>query len=157
MAASSFVSSISIMTNTASSRLSYSPVRVGAVLRPSKRPSGTEIRAHLRRLARAIRSNWPHTRILIRSDGHYCSPQVIDWCRTDDIDFIFGAAPTTTLRKHVVDLETSTMVRFEVSVKTGKVRRFKEFLDGAGSWSRVRSVRGYLHHADRTSAATTRR
>jgi len=113
---------------------------VGAVLRPAKRPSGTEIRAHLRRLVRAIRSNWPNTRILIRADSHYCSPQVIDWCRANDIDFIFGVAPTTTLRKHVVDLETSTTARFEASAKTGKVRRFKEFLDGAGSWSRVERI-----------------
>jgi Transposase DDE domain group 1 len=45
---------------------------VGAVLRPAKRPNGAEIRAHLRRLVRAIRSNWPNTRILIRADSHYC-------------------------------------------------------------------------------------
>lgn len=54
---------------------------VGAVLRPARRPSGAEIRPHLRRLVRAIRSNWPNTRILIRADSHYSSPQVIDWCR----------------------------------------------------------------------------
>src|SRR4051794_34669090 len=113
---------------------------ISAVLRPAKRPSGAEIRAHLRRLVRAIRSNWPNTRILIRADGHYCSPLVIDWCRANDVDFIFGLAPTTTLRKHVADLEASTMARFEASPKTNKVRRFKEFLDGAASWSRVERI-----------------
>ena len=74
---------------------------VSAILRPAKRPGGAEIRAHLRRLVRAIRTNWPNTRILIRADGHYCGPLVIDWCRANDIDFILGLAPTTTLRKHV--------------------------------------------------------
>jgi len=113
---------------------------VSTVLRPAKRPSGAEIRAHLRRLVRAIRSNWPNTRILIRADGHYCSPLVIDWCRANDVDFILGLAPTTTLRKHVADLETSTTARFEASAKTGKVRRFKEFVDGAASWSRVERI-----------------
>jgi hypothetical protein len=113
---------------------------VGAVLRPAKRPSGVEIRPHLRRLVQAIRSNWPNTRILIRADSHYCSPQVIDWCRANHVDFIFGLAPTTTLRKHVADLETSTVARFEASAKTGKVRRFKEFFDGAASWSRVERI-----------------
>ena len=113
---------------------------VSAVLRPAKRPSGAEIRAHLRRLVRAIRSNWPNTRILIRADGHYCSPLVIDWCRANDVDFILGLAPTTTLRKHVADLETSTTARFNTSAKTGKVRRFKEFVDGAASWSRVERI-----------------
>jgi len=113
---------------------------VGAVLRPAKRPSGAEIRPHLRRLVRAIRSNWPNTRILIRGDSHYCSPQVIDWCRANAIDFIFGVAPTTTLRKHVADLETSTTARFEASSKMVKVRRFKEFDDAAASWSRVERI-----------------
>ncbi len=88
---------------------------------------------------RAIRSNWPNIRILIRADSHYCSPQVIDWCRANDVDFILGVAPTTTLRKHVADLESSTMARLEAS-KTNKVRRFKEFFDGAASWSRVERI-----------------
>jgi hypothetical protein len=109
---------------------------VGAVLRPAKRPSGAEIRPHLRRLVRAIRSNWPNTRILIRADSHYCSPPVIDWCRANGVDFILGLAPTTTLCEHVWDLEASATARFEASAKTGKVRRFKEFLDDAASWSR---------------------
>ncbi|MES0096632.1 IS1380 family transposase, partial [Mesorhizobium sp. M0019] len=113
---------------------------VSAVLRPAKRPSGAEIRAHLRRLVRAIRSNWPNIRILIRADGHYCSPQIIDWCRANDVDFILGVPPTTTLRKHVADLEARTTARFEASPKTNKVRRFKEFLDGAASWSRVERI-----------------
>jgi hypothetical protein len=113
---------------------------VGAVLRPARRPSGAEIRPHLRRLVRAIRNNWPNTRILIRADSHYCSALVIDWCRTNDVDFIFGVAPTSTLRRHVTDLEASTVARFEASARTGKVRRFKAFFDGAGSWSRVERI-----------------
>ena len=91
---------------------------ITAVLRPAKRPKGTEIRAHLRRLIRAIRGHWPTTRILIRADSHYCGPLVIDWCRTNG----------------------STMARFEAPAKTGKVRRFKEFFDGAASWSRVERI-----------------
>src|SRR3954466_12142494 len=34
----------------------------------AKRPKGTEIRALLRRLVRAIRANWPRTEILLRAD-----------------------------------------------------------------------------------------
>lgn len=49
-------------------------------------------------------------------------------------------ALTTTLRKHVADLETSTTACFEASAKTIKVRRFKEVVDGAASWSRVERI-----------------
>jgi hypothetical protein len=65
---------------------------------------------------------------------------VIDFCRANGLDFIFGVAPTTTLRRHVDALETSTKVRFEAGAKTVKLRRFKEFYDGAASWSRVERI-----------------
>jgi hypothetical protein len=113
---------------------------VAAVLRPAKRPSGAEIRAHLRRLVRAIRANWPRTRILIRADSHYTSPLVIDWCRANDIDFVLGLSPSAPLGRRVEILEASTKARFEASAKTSKVRRFKDFHHGAQSWSRTERV-----------------
>jgi hypothetical protein len=113
---------------------------VTAVLRPAKRPGGKEVRAFLRRLLRAIRANWPKTEILLRADSHYCSPEVLDWCRANGLDYILGVAPTTTLRRHVGNLEASTMARFEDAPNNGKARRFKEFLDGAASWSRVERI-----------------
>jgi Transposase DDE domain group 1 len=113
---------------------------VTAVLRPAKRPKGTEVRALLRRLLRAIRANWPKTAILLRADSHYCGPEVLDWCRANRVDFIFGVAPTSTLRRHVEALEASTKARFETVPATGKVRRYTEFYDGAASWSRVERI-----------------
>lgn len=113
---------------------------VTAMLRPAKRPKGVEIVKFLRRLLRAVRANWPSTQILIRADSHYCCPEVIDFCRANGLDFIFGVAPTTTLRRHVEALEQSTQARFEVGEKEAKLRRFKEFYDGAASWSRVERI-----------------
>ncbi len=113
---------------------------VTALLRPAKRPSGVEIRAFLRRLLRAIRANWPATQILIRGDSHYCCPEVIDFCRANGLDFILGVAPSTTLRRHVETLEAKAKARFEAGAKTAKVRRFKEFYDGAASWSRTERI-----------------
>src|ERR1017187_3624914 len=110
---------------------------ITAVLRPAKRPGGKEIKAFLRRLLRAIRANWPKTEILLRGDSHYCCPEVLDWCRSNGLDFILGVAPTSTLRKHIVDLEAKAKASFEAAPKDGKVRRFTEFLDSAASWRRV--------------------
>src|SRR5512132_470065 len=112
---------------------------VTAVLRPAKRPKGTEIRALLRRVLRAIRANWPATAILLRADSHYCGPEVLRFCRAERLDYVLGVAPTTTLRKHVASLEASTTER---AAKPGgeKLRRFKEFYDGAASWDRVEHI-----------------
>ena len=93
------------------------------MLRPAKRPGGKEIKLFLRRLLRAIRAHWPHTEILLRGDSHYCGPEVLDWCRANGLDYILGVAPTTTLRRHVADLEASTKARFEAASRDGKLRR----------------------------------
>ena len=110
---------------------------VAAMLRPAKRPSGREARSFLRRLVRAIRGHWPRVEILIRADSHYCAPEVLDFCRAEGLDFMLGVAPTTTLRRHVEALERSTAAQRS---GTGKLRRYKEFLDGAASWSRVERI-----------------
>jgi hypothetical protein len=72
------------------------------------------------------------------ADSHYCCPEVLDWCRSNGLDYIFGVAPTTTLRVHIETLEAKA--RFEAAPKDGKLRRFKEFFDGAASWSRVEQI-----------------
>jgi len=113
---------------------------VAAMLRPAKRPSGREAAAFLRRLVREIRGHWPRVQILIRADSHYCAPEVLDFCRAEGLDFILGVASTTTLRRHVEALEQSTAARRATTPGTGKLRRHREFYDGAGSWSRVERI-----------------
>ena len=113
---------------------------VAAVLRPARRPKGVEIRGHLRRLVRAIRSHWPRVEILIRADGHYGVPEVIDLCRAMDLRFILGAPTSTRLRRHVVGLETQVAARYAAKSGTDKVRRFTDFYDGAASWSRTERI-----------------
>jgi len=113
---------------------------VTAVLRPAKRPGGKEIKTFLGRLLRAIRANWPRTQIMLRGDSHYCAPEVLDFCRANGLDYILGVAPTTTLRRHIGGLEASVKASYEAAPNQGKARGFKEFYDGAASWSRVERV-----------------
>jgi hypothetical protein len=113
---------------------------VSAILRPAKRPSGREIRGWLRRLIGAIRRRWPKVEILIRADSHYCAPEVIDWCRANRCDFILGLAPTKPLRRHVETLEAAVALRAKALPEGQKLRRFKEFYDGAQTWSRVERI-----------------
>jgi len=89
---------------------------------------------------RQIRSNWPRVEILLRADSHYCAPEVLRWCRANKVDYLLGVAPTSTLRRHVETLETSTAARFAASDGSTKLRRFTEFHDGAASWDRVERI-----------------
>lgn len=113
---------------------------VAAMLRPAKRPTGVELRCFLRRLVKEIRRHWPRVDILLRADSHYCAPEVLDFCRAARVDFIFGVAPTKTLRRHVEALEVSIRQRQAAARSDDKLRRYKEFHDGAASWKRVERI-----------------
>src|SRR5215208_6682466 len=60
--------------------------------------------------------------------------------RAEGLDFVLGVAATSTLRRHVEALEQSTAARRAAIPGTDKLRRYKEFYDGAGSWSRVERI-----------------
>jgi hypothetical protein len=113
---------------------------IAAVLRPASRPSGRQIVRWLHRLITAIRGNWPGVQVILRADRHYCTPEVLRFCRARRLDYTLGVAPTTTLRKHVLDLEKSTAARAAAVPDGQKLRRFKEFYDAAASWDRVERI-----------------
>jgi hypothetical protein len=112
---------------------------VGALLRPARRPKGAESAAHIRRLIRQIRRHWPRTEILLRADGHYATPQVLDLCDTLGLRYVFGLPKNSRLAEHILPLEASTAARY--ARKPGqKLRRFKTFFYAARSWSKTRRV-----------------
>ncbi len=111
---------------------------IAALLRPACRPTGRQIVFWLRRLIAALRDNWPRIEILLRADSHYCTPEVLRFCRADRLDYVLGVAPTSTLRKHIAALEASTTAR--AAAGGDKLRRFKDFHDGAASWDRVERI-----------------
>ena len=113
---------------------------IAAVLRPACRPSGRQIVRWLHRLIAAIRGNWPRVEIMLRADSHYCTPEVLRFCRTRRLDYTLGVAPTSTLRKHILGLEDSVARRAAASPGGKKLRRFKEFYDCAASWDRVERI-----------------
>ena len=112
---------------------------VAVILRPGKTPSGIEIRGHLRRLVRRIRRHWPTTRLTFRGDSHYACPEVMSWCESQDISYIFGLAGTKPLAKKVENVADA--IRTERAVEDKDVvRGFTETKHRAGSWTKSRRV-----------------
>jgi hypothetical protein len=112
---------------------------VAIILRPGKTPSGVEVRGHVRRLVRAIRRHWPTTRITIRGDGHYCRPEVMDWCEVQGVDYVFGLTGTKALAAKVEEVADDIRVERAIEDKDA-VRGFAETTHGAKSWTRERRV-----------------
>ncbi len=112
---------------------------VAMILRPGKTPSGTEVRGHIRRLVRAIRRHWPTTRITIRGDGHYCRPEVMDWCEANGVDYVFGLTGTKALAAKVEAVADAIRVERAID-DSDAVRGFAETTHAAKSWKQARRV-----------------
>ncbi len=112
---------------------------VAMILRPSKTPSGVEVRGHLRRLVRRIRSHWPTTRLTIRGDGHYGRPEVMAWCEANGVDFIFGLPGNAVLARRLEEAADDVRVR-RAEADAPSLRRYAETRYGAKSWRCKRRV-----------------
>jgi hypothetical protein len=108
------------------------------LLRPGKTPSGDEVRRHLRRLVRRIRSHWPTTRLTIRGDGHYGRPEVMAWCEANGVDYILGLPGNAVLDRLVEPAADDVRVRRAEAQLV--VRDYAEISYGARSWRCQRRV-----------------
>ena len=114
---------------------------VAFVLRPAKTPSGSEARAHVRRMIRRIRRHWPDTRILQRGDGHYARTELMGWCEDAGVDFLFGMPMNAALKRDPVIAATAdacAVVRAQKSLFAHRVHT--ETTYAAGSWARERRI-----------------
>ncbi|MEY9405043.1 hypothetical protein ABIF70_011356 [Bradyrhizobium japonicum] len=84
---------------------------MAVVLRPGKTPGRVEVRAHLHRLVRHIRTRWHNTQITFRGDGHYARPEAMAWCETNGIDYIFGLSGTKPLARKVDEVADDIRTR----------------------------------------------
>lgn len=110
---------------------------VAFVLRPGKTPGGVEVRAHLRRLVRRIRTQWPRTQITFRGDGHYARPEAMRWCEENGVDYVFGLPGTKPLSKKIDEMADAVRTR-RAEENADVVRDYAQTLHKAGSWHKER-------------------
>lgn len=117
---------------------------ITAALRPGKRPKGTENAMIIKRVLRRLRAAWPETHIVLRGDGHFSNPELMELALDDPhTDFIFGltgnrvlaqlAAPflDTNRRRHEIRCENA---RKSESAMPHSTRTYHEVDYRAGSW-----------------------
>ena len=71
---------------------------ITAALRPGKRPTGAENAAIVKRVLKRLRAAWPNTHIVLRGDGHFANPELMQLALdTPHTDFIFGLSGNAVL------------------------------------------------------------
>jgi hypothetical protein len=119
---------------------------VVVLFRSGKTPSGEEIRGHLRRMVRRIRTHWPDTRITVRGDSHYGRREVMAWCEANDLHYIFGLSGNTVLDQIVEPLADAVRAqRAAAQAKLAEMRRAEPKVDPA-----------QLRHAEAEASAVRR-
>jgi hypothetical protein len=136
---------------------------VVVLFRAGKTPSGVEVRAHVRRMVRRIRTHWPNTRITLRGDSHYGRHEVMAWCEDNGLRYIFGLSGNAVLDQMVEPLADDVRVQRaeaqaaltalrrvespvavarlrETEAQAAAVRRHTEICYGAKSWKCERRV-----------------
>lgn len=105
----------------------------------------------IQRIVRQIRTAWPAVKIILRGDSGFCRNQLMSWCESNRVDFVFGLARNQKLRKIIgAEMHEAT----EQWNKTGKpTRGFSEFGYRAkktkkGGWDRERRVVAKAEHID---------
>ncbi len=115
---------------------------IAAVLRPGKRPTGAENAMIMRRVLTQIRQHFPHTHILVRGDGHFSGPEMMQLIDSmPNTDFFFGLSGNPLLqvlaeptKLNACDLWVAAQTQ---EVVPQAVRLFDEFSYAANSWDRA--------------------
>jgi len=116
---------------------------VSAILRPGKRPTGKENAMIMKRIIKRIRKFWPRTHIILRGDGHFSNPELMQLCLEDKhMDFIFGLPSNKKLAVMAVPLldEARALHAYRSSLLKANeapaesTQLFEEYEYAANSW-----------------------
>lgn len=123
---------------------------VTAVLRPGKRPTGVENAMIMKRVLHVLRQHWPHTHILLRGDGHFSNPELMQLIsEIGNADFIFGLSGNAVLSVKAEGLMRNARGHFAlhqsmaaqgIGPVVSSVRLFGEFDYAAKSWPQAYRV-----------------
>ena len=110
-----------------------------ARLRPSNIDASAGSLEEVQRIVRQIRARWPETRILLRADSGFCREELLAWCESNAVDYVFGFARNQRLRRIIGRAMQQAKQEHR---RTGKAARvFCEFAYRTKkSWSRARRV-----------------
>jgi hypothetical protein len=111
-----------------------------ARLRTADQDAAAGSREEVERIVRQIRVAWPKVRILLRADSGFCRDELMSWCESNGVDYVFGFARNERLRRLI---EPQAREAARMQAETGKPARvFTEFSyrTTTGSWSLPRRV-----------------
>jgi len=72
-----------------------------ARLRPSNRDASAGSLKEIQAIVVQMRAVWPEVRIILRADSGFCREELMSWCETHAVDYVFGLARNERLRAQI--------------------------------------------------------
>lgn len=120
-----------------------------ARLRQSSSEAAAGTLEEIKPIVAQIRTAWPEVKILIRGDSGFCRNELMNWCESNGVKYVFGLARNQRLRKIIgaqmhqalllwQETETPARVFTEFQYQTRKRKN--------GGWDRERRVIAKAEH-----------
>jgi len=110
-----------------------------ARLRPSNQDASAGAVEEVKRIVAQLRERWPKVKIVLRADSGFCREQLMGWCQTNHVDYVFGLARNQRLSRIVGAQMQQARMLHQSSGKAARV--FTEFqYKTHKSWSQARRV-----------------
>jgi len=107
--------------------------------------------AEIARIVVQIRTAWPEVKIILRGDSGFCRNELMSWCESNQVGFVFGLARNQRLRKIIGAQMHEAAQQWRETGKPARV--FSEFAyqtkkTKKGGWHRARRVAAKAEHLD---------
>lgn len=110
-----------------------------AILRPGNAPATRGARGTLIRLLDLLRVAFPRTRVLVRLDGGFATPEILDRLDAEPgVDYVVAMAENAVLTRCAATAMVDARARSEASGQTEHV--YTEARYAAGTWNHARRV-----------------
>ncbi len=120
---------------------------LGARLRRSNIDGSAGALEEVQRIIGQIRKSWPRVRIILRADSGFCRNGLMDWCESNDVDFVFGLARNSRLETILAPKLRQAEAQSRKTQQSARI--FSEFqYETLDSWSRPRRVIGKAEHTE---------
>jgi Transposase DDE domain group 1 len=122
-----------------------------ARLREANHDAAFGSRQEIERIVVQIRTAWPTVKIILRGDSGFCRHELMSWCESQRVDFVFGMARNQKLRRIIGAQMHEATQQWNQTGKPARV--FTDFEYQAkrtkkGGWDRARRVAAKAEHID---------
>src|SRR3954454_18200927 len=122
-----------------------------ARLRESNHDAAFGCLVEIKRIVQQVRRAWPEVKIILRGDSGFCRNELMSWCESNRVDFVFGLARNQRLRRMIGQPLWQARQQWEQTAQPARV--FAEFSWSVrkrknGGWDRERRVVAKAEHID---------